>query len=71
MPHLTGQLVIATHNPGKLREISALLAPHGIECLSAGELGLPEPAETGTTFAENALIKAAATARSAAGSLSR
>ena len=53
-----GKLVIATHNSGKLREISALLEPHGVECLSAGALGLPEPAETGTTFAENALIKA-------------
>lgn len=56
------RLVIATHNAGKLREISALLAPFGLECLSAGELGLPEPAETGTTFAENALIKARAAA---------
>ena len=55
-------LVIATHNAGKLREISALLAPHGVECLSAGMLGLPEPAETGKTFAENALIKARAAA---------
>jgi XTP/dITP diphosphohydrolase len=53
-----GKLVIATHNAGKLREISALLAPFGMECLSAGALGLPEPAETGTTFVENALIKA-------------
>ena len=53
-----GKLVIATHNPGKLREIAALLQPYGLECLSAGALGLPEPAETGTTFAENALIKA-------------
>jgi XTP/dITP diphosphohydrolase len=57
-----GKLVIATHNAGKLREIRALLAPYGMECLSAGELGLPEPAETGTTFAENALIKAHASA---------
>lgn len=59
------RLVIATHNAGKLREISALLAPFGIECLSAGELGLPEPEETGTTFAENALIKAHAAAKAA------
>jgi XTP/dITP diphosphohydrolase len=65
MPRLTGQLVIATHNAGKLREISALLAPYGVECLSAGDLGLPEPAETGTTFAQNALIKAHAAARAA------
>ena len=59
---LGGKLVIATHNAGKLKEISALLAPHGVECLSAGALGLPEPPETGTTFAENALIKARAAA---------
>ena len=58
----SGKLVIATHNAGKLKEISALLAPFGVECLSAGSLGLPEPAETGTTFVENALIKARAAA---------
>ncbi len=52
------KLVIATHNAGKLREISALLAPFGVDCVSAGDLGLPEPEETGTTFVENALIKA-------------
>jgi XTP/dITP diphosphohydrolase len=51
-------IVVATHNAGKLREISALLAPFGMVVLSAGDLGLPEPEETGTTFAENALIKA-------------
>ncbi|MDF8334044.1 RdgB/HAM1 family non-canonical purine NTP pyrophosphatase [Novosphingobium cyanobacteriorum] len=62
---LPGKLVIATHNTGKLREIQALLAPYGMECLSAGELGLPEPAETGTTFVENALIKAHAAAKAA------
>jgi XTP/dITP diphosphohydrolase len=55
-------LVIATHNAGKLQEIGALLAPYGLECVSAGSLGLPEPAETGTTFVENALIKARAAA---------
>jgi XTP/dITP diphosphohydrolase len=60
-----GRLVIATHNAGKLKEIGALLAPHGIECLSAGQLGLPEPAETGKTFVENALIKAHAAAKAA------
>ena len=60
-----GKLVIATHNKGKLKEIQALLAPYGMECLSAGELGLPEPAETGTTFVENALIKAHAAAQAA------
>ena len=59
------QLVIATHNAGKLREISALLAPFGMNCVSAGDLGLPEPEETGTTFAENALIKAHAAAKAA------
>ena len=58
----SGSLVIATHNEGKLKEISALLAPHGVKCISAGSLGLPEPAETGTTFVENALIKARAAA---------
>ena len=60
-----GKLVIATHNAGKLREISALLSPYGMDILSAGELGLPEPAETGTSFAENATIKALASARAA------
>jgi len=66
MPKLTGKrLVIATHNAGKLKEIGALLAPYGIECLSAGALGLPEPEETGTTFVENALIKARAAAKAA------
>lgn len=65
MPRLSGRLVIATHNAGKLREIQALLAPYGVDCVSAGELGLPEPAETGTTFVENALIKARAAAEAA------
>ncbi len=58
----SGSLVIATHNSGKLKEISALLEPYGLKCISAGSLGLPEPEETGTTFAENALIKARASA---------
>ena len=58
----SGSLVIATHNAGKLKEISALLAPYGLKCLSAGSLGLAEPAETGTSFVENALIKARASA---------
>jgi XTP/dITP diphosphohydrolase len=61
----SGKLVIATHNAGKLREIGGLLAPYGLECLSAGQLGLPEPAETGTSFVENALIKARAAAQAA------
>lgn len=58
----SGSLVIATHNAGKLKEISALLSPYGMKCLSAGSLGLPEPAETGTTFVQNAVIKARASA---------
>lgn len=60
-----GRLVIATHNAGKLREIAELLGPYGIECLSAGQLGLAEPEETGTTFAQNALLKAHAAAKAA------
>ncbi len=60
-----GKLVIASHNRGKVREIGDLLAPYGMETLSAGDLHLPEPAETGTTFAENALIKARASAEAA------
>lgn len=59
---LTGRVVIATHNPGKLREMRELLGPYGVEAVSAGELGLPEPEETGTLFAENAAIKARAAA---------
>ena len=58
----SGSLVIATHNAGKLEEISALLDPYGVKCISAGSLGLPEPPETGTTFVQNALIKARAAA---------
>jgi XTP/dITP diphosphohydrolase len=57
---LTGKVVIATHNPGKLSELRDLLAPYGVEAVSAGELGLPEPEETGSTFIENARIKALA-----------
>ncbi|AXK82213.1 RdgB/HAM1 family non-canonical purine NTP pyrophosphatase [Pseudolabrys taiwanensis] len=60
---LTGPVVIATHNSGKLREMRELLAPYGIEAQSAGELGLPEPEETGKTFAANARIKAEAAAK--------
>lgn len=54
------RLVLATHNAGKYRENAALLAPYGLEVLSAGDLGLPEPEETGATFVENALLKARA-----------
>lgn len=57
-----GKLVIASHNEGKVREIRALLAPYGVEPVSAGSLGLPEPAETGTTFIANAELKARAAA---------
>src|SRR5829696_3325944 len=60
---ITGRLVIATHNPGKLAEMRELLAPHGVEAISAGELGLAEPEETGTTFRANARIKAQAAAK--------
>ncbi|WP_374332111.1 RdgB/HAM1 family non-canonical purine NTP pyrophosphatase [Aestuariivirga sp.] len=52
------KIVIATHNKGKLEEFAALLKPYGVEAVSAGSLGLPEPAETETTFAGNARIKA-------------
>ncbi|HWW65030.1 MAG TPA: RdgB/HAM1 family non-canonical purine NTP pyrophosphatase [Sphingomonadaceae bacterium] len=57
-----GKLVIASHNAGKVREIEALLGPYGITPVSAGALGLPEPEETGTTFAANAELKARAAA---------
>lgn len=60
-----GRLVVATHNAGKLREIEDLVAGHDIAIVSAGALGLPEPEETGATFAENARLKALAAARAA------
>jgi XTP/dITP diphosphohydrolase len=59
---LSGRVVIATHNAGKLKEMRDLLAPHGIEAISAGDMGLIEPEETGTTFRANARIKANAAA---------
>ena len=62
---ITGKLVIATHNPGKLAEMRELLAPHGIEAISAGDLGLGEPEETGDSFSANALIKAKAASQAA------
>jgi XTP/dITP diphosphohydrolase len=62
---ISGKLVIATHNPGKLAEMRELLAPHGVEAVSAGDLGLGEPEETGTTFHANARIKAVAAAKAA------
>jgi len=55
-------LVVASHNEGKVREIKALLGPHGIQAISAASLGLPEPEETGAIFADNARIKALASA---------
>src|SRR5882672_2066777 len=60
---ITGRLVIATHNPGKLAEMRELLAPHGVEAISAGQLGLDEPEETGETFSANAALKAIAAAK--------
>jgi XTP/dITP diphosphohydrolase len=57
------RLVIATHNPGKLGEMRELLAPYGIDAISAAELGLKEPDETGMTFRDNARIKAEAAAK--------
>ncbi|MBS0245950.1 MAG: RdgB/HAM1 family non-canonical purine NTP pyrophosphatase [Proteobacteria bacterium] len=60
---LSGSVVIATHNPGKLAEMRELLAPYNIAATSAAELNLPEPDETGTTFAANARIKAMAAAK--------
>lgn len=59
------KLVLATHNPGKVVEIAALLEPFGVEVVSAGELGLPEPEETEATFEGNARLKAHAAARAA------
>lgn len=57
-----GRLIIASHNPGKLREIGDLLSPFRVQTVSAAELDLPEPEETGRTFATNAEIKARAAA---------
>jgi XTP/dITP diphosphohydrolase len=57
------RLVVASHNPGKVREIRELVAPHGLSVVSAGELGLPEPEETGDTFVANAELKAVAAAQ--------
>ena len=59
------KLVVATHNAGKAREFAALFAPYGVETVSAGSLGLASPEETGTTFEENALIKARTAAEAA------
>jgi XTP/dITP diphosphohydrolase len=62
---LSGRLVIATHNPGKLREMRELLAPYRVDAVPAADLGLEEPAENGATFRENARIKAMAAAKAA------
>jgi len=59
---LSGRLVVASHNLGKVREIAALLAPLGVDAVSAGDLGLPEPEETEPTFVGNAVLKARAAA---------
>jgi XTP/dITP diphosphohydrolase len=58
-----GKLILASHNPGKLREMADLLAPHQVEIVSAGALGLPEPEETEATFIGNARLKALAAAQ--------
>ena len=57
-----GRLVVASHNAGKVREITALIEPLGLKAVSAAELNLPEPEETGATFVENAALKACASA---------
>ena len=59
------RLVIASHNPGKVKEIAELVRPFGVAVVSAGALGLPEPEETGSSFAENAALKARAAAAAA------
>ena len=60
---LTGRLVVATHNAGKLREIGELVRPFGLAAVGAAALGLEEPEETGSTFHDNAVLKARAAAR--------
>lgn len=60
-----GRLAIASHNKGKVREIGDLLAPFGVEAVSAADLDLPEPEETGATFVANAELKARAAAKAA------
>ena len=62
MKRLDGKLIIATHNAGKLAEMRELLDQYGVKAVSAGELGLPEPEETGTTFLANSQLKAIAAA---------
>ena len=60
-----GRLVVASHNPGKVRELEELVRPYGAACVSAGTLGLAEPEETGTSFEANAELKALAAATAA------
>jgi XTP/dITP diphosphohydrolase len=60
---LAGRIVVATHNPGKLWEIREFLQPYRLDAVGAGELGLEEPEETGTTFRDNAELKAQSAAR--------
>ena len=62
-----GRLIVASHNPGKVREINALLAAYPLDIVSAGDLGLPEPEEVGHSFIANAELKARAAARAAGG----
>jgi XTP/dITP diphosphohydrolase len=62
---IIGRLVIATHNPGKLREMRDLLEPFDVDAVSAGDLGIPEPEETGTTFQDNARLKAEVASKAA------
>jgi XTP/dITP diphosphohydrolase len=64
---ITGELIIATHNPGKLAEMRELLAAYGVRAVSVGDLQLAEPEETGSSFRENARIKAIAAARASGG----
>jgi XTP/dITP diphosphohydrolase len=63
--HRGDRLLLASHNAGKLRELAALLAPYGVDLVSAAALGLPEPDETAPDFAGNARLKALAAATSA------
>ncbi len=65
MKRVDGKLIIATHNAGKLAEMRELLDQYGVKAVSAGELGLPEPEETGTTFLANSQLKAIAAAAGA------
>ena len=69
--HLAPSLVVATHNRGKAGEIATMLSPFGVKIVSAGDLGLPAPEETGKTFEDNATIKALAATRAAAAGAGR